>query len=914
MRRPLAATVLALGAALAPLGSSATAPASDRHAGVRTAVPSIGGESRDRARSVSARPPDSASRDAWDAFLAAHPGPWRAEWDSRSATPRQVWGAAFPLVARTADAREVERAVRALVDGELAPLARVPAARLKTAVLRADGDTWLVRLDRLAADGTPVAGAFVEVRLVGGRVVLLRLETHPGADAARASDARLSPEDAREAADAALRPFRTITRHAAGARARVAPARLVIAPVPAGDTWSYRPAWEVVSPTATGERWLTRVDARSGQPLSRRSLTPHVGGRVAALVEPRTVGDPLEEQPLRHLYVVSTAGMSATTGSDGAWSLADPGPIAVTLSMQGAFIDVSHAVSPSPAFERFDAAGEQADFVWSAASGNATQAELAAYVHANRVRAWALALRPDVAWLQTTLEVLVGVPGGCNAMWDGGIVLYGENAQCNDTARIADVVYHEFGHGLHQHGMVSGVLDPTVGEGAGDYIAATITGSPSIGPALLKDDPGGDGALREIATDLVWPDDLTNEVHDDGRIVAGAFWDLRGELIADRGAEAGRRLADELFVEVLSRGPTMEQSFVETLLADDDDGDLSNGTPNLCAIESAFLRHGLAGPSGLYDLVHDEVLGPVAAGDPIPITAMRPDYAALCAANEVVTATLFWGEDGTPASAPLTLAGEVFSGEIDGIRTGTAVPYWIEAQTADGFVFTAPPRAPENRFGFHVGPLVTLWKDDFETDAGWTSGGGGDDWEIGEPRGLAGDPDAAWSGTRVLGNDLSDDGLYADLADTWIESPPIDCTGCRDARLTFRRWTSVQQSVADDATILVNGIPVWSNDSATSYLYATPDDARWSFQEYDISEIADGEREIRIRFALSSDFVQEYGGWTVDDVAVVRPHGVPGDPGCGCSLAPRPRRSSRAVVMLAAFAALLTIRRRTRST
>jgi len=863
------------------------------------APPLFGSETVERARAGSREAP-AAAREAWSAFLAAHPGPWRADWDARAGTPRQIWGASIPFVRSEASAAAVESAVRRLFAGELAALARVPDARLRTSVLAKRGDTWFVRFDRTMPDGTPVAGAFAEARITNGRLVLVRIETHPDATApARVVGATRAVALAEDA----LRPFREIANSAA------AP---VIAPIAAGGGWTYRPAWEVVTRARSGEIWRSRVDAVHGELLARHSLTPSLDGRITAMVEPRTVGDVFVEQALPHVLVETTGGATAVASTDGTWTFADPGPLSLDLVLSGPFIDVRHQLLPE-ATASFVAAPGTSDFVWTAGA-NATQSEIAAYRHVATVREWALSLVPSETWLQAPVTVRVGVAGECNAMYDGTILLYGEGANCNDTARIADVVYHEYGHGFHEHVRVSGTMDPVIGEGIGDYVSATITGSERIGLALLKAGPG-DGALRDVGEDRVYPQDLVGEIHTDGLIFAGAMWDARNALIAIHGDAIGRRIADELFAEIVVAGPSLDQVFVEALLADDDDANLANGTPNRCLLEAELGRHGLAGASGLFSLAHTEVLGPFDGDRPVPIVASRSAEAALCGENEVTSASLFWSvDDGDVSSVEMapSLEGVALIAWIPPAK-GT-VRYWFEATLESGTTVLTPPAAPKNVFAFHSGPLEVVWSDDFETLTGWTSGGPGDDWQIGAPQGLGGDPSSAYSGTNVLGNRLDGDGRYVADADSYVDSPVIDCGRCRGALLQFRRHGKVQQAVSDRVTAGIGTLPVWQNEQGLTYDEATVDDPMWSFQEYDVSELADRGAAIRIRFTLESDNFFQLGGMTIDDVAIVMPVVGTDDGGglfgCSCSLVPaaRPSLGSWLLVSLAGVSAIVARR------
>lgn len=121
-----------------------------------------------------------------------------------------------------------------------------------------------------------------------------------------------------------------------------------------------------------------------------------------------------------------------------------------------------------------------------------------------------------------------------------GYLLFGQ-AGAFDFAYDADVVYHELGHAVTDQlaGLVGFAFDAlglgyeplAVNEGTSDYWAATTQGDPHVAESLEGvDGLGRSAALRELDGALRCPDDLVGEGHFDGRIWAGAFWDLREEL------------------------------------------------------------------------------------------------------------------------------------------------------------------------------------------------------------------------------------------------------------------------------------------------------------------------------------------------------------------------------------------------
>ena len=69
------------------------------------------------------------------------------------------------------------------------------------------------------------------------------------------------------------------------------------------------------------------------------------------------------------------------------------------------------------------------------------------------------------------------------------------------------------------------------------------------------------------------------------------------DMLDEHGFDEGTARTEDIFSGLLRGGPDVASSYDEAILADDDDGDLANGTPNECAIVEAFGNHGL-GPLG----------------------------------------------------------------------------------------------------------------------------------------------------------------------------------------------------------------------------------------------------------------------------------------------------------------------------
>jgi hypothetical protein len=169
----------------------------------------------------------------------------------------------------------------------------------------------------------------------------------------------------------------------------------------------------------------------------------------------------------------------------------------------------------------------------------------------------------------------------------------------------------------------------------------------------------------------------------------------------------------------------------------------------------------------------------------------------------------------------------------------------------------------------------TLFIDGFETDLGWTIGEGfsidtvrrGGGWGGGHPK-----PATAAYGVKVLGTNLQGgenvwDFDYAPLLEDreyYAISPEINCFYYRDVSLSFARWLNIE--IWDNAYIDIttdNG-DTWQNIWASNSRYFT--DSRWTNQVINISEFADRQESVKIRFALgTTNGDNQYSGWNIDN-------------------------------------------------
>lgn len=165
-----------------------------------------------------------------------------------------------------------------------------------------------------------------------------------------------------------------------------------------------------------------------------------------------------------------------------------------------------------------------------------------------------------------------------------------------------------------------------------------------------------------------------------------------------------------------------------------------------------------------------------------------------------------------------------------------------------------------------VGQPVLAYGFPMDTDPGWSTEG---NWAFGVPLGGGGehgpkDPTSGHTGANVLGFNLSGD-YKNNLSERHLTSEALDCSDLVGTELRFWRWLGVETSTYDHAYVRVSddGVtwsPVWANGGYV-------EDSKWTQVSYDISEVADGQATVYLRWTMgSTDDSWRYCGWNVDDV------------------------------------------------
>ncbi|MDH3785098.1 MAG: hypothetical protein OEV00_07195, partial [Acidobacteriota bacterium] len=553
-------------------------------------------------------------------FLDLRGGDWRFDVDPRTGLATLVQGSGIPLIPGTGNTLNGESMTRlAQPDGDIDIAALEPLVRefidthpslltprngrleldVETSVSRQKGRLHSLYFSWWIGD-VPVDEARVFVRINNGNI------TQFGAPLVGFAD--VDPEPNLTGLQAKSRLLKWSGDEEI-ARLKEQP-RLTIQPEEDDDRLTYRLVW-IVTYTVPGQiqTWEGRIDAQSGQVVAFRDTNQY--GRATGGVYPRTVIDAEVSVPMPQVSI--DGDVSATTDNSGAFSYTGG---SISSGLDGPFFSTScEACSgPSQAFSTVGLGSGRLDFglggVDEIANGFSTTAERNAFYHLNQARRVAKKWL-NIGWLDSNITVNVNIQDTCNAVWTGAANFFRSGGGCNNTGEVSDVMYHEWGHGLD--GNTRGG-DGASGEATADVVSIHITHSSLIGPHFRTNgSPVRDinqfttskGLLSVANISTKCPvigslGPLGYEVHCEGEIYGQAAWDLSQSLVARYGQHTGWRESERIFFNGLpdagSQLATGSFPIYDAYVnADDDDGNLANGTPNGVAIFGAFNDHGIAG-------------------------------------------------------------------------------------------------------------------------------------------------------------------------------------------------------------------------------------------------------------------------------------------------------------------------------
>ncbi len=389
------------------------------------------------------------------------------------------------------------------------------------------------------------------------------------------------------------------TRHVQGVELVTVTPDLKVLPIPGNRSYAFHLVYEIMVENKDEDgipgKYYTLVDAANGEILYRANQVYHVANtdvNVSGELYLTHLYNPATIEPFKNLKVVESGNIYYTDDL-GYLGLTNTFNTNATFSLQGKIVKVqTNGVTPSWVVNLNAGTNNVA-----IDSNHTDIKQRTTYNAINTVHEYMKTKYPLFTGLDYPLPANIDVAGTCNAFYNGSAVnFFDYGGGCNATSLVADVGYHEYGHGINDKFYQSigfSFNNGSMGEGYADLWALGITTSPILGVGFFNSNLSG--IRRYDVNKKVYPQDLVGEVHADGEIIAGSFWDTGLNL---GNLQQMMNLFKETYYAGIqgpngTEGMLYPDILLETLAQDDNDGDLTNGTPNYCAIVAAFQLHGI---------------------------------------------------------------------------------------------------------------------------------------------------------------------------------------------------------------------------------------------------------------------------------------------------------------------------------
>ena len=425
-------------------------------------------------------------------------------------------------------------------------------------------------------NGLRIQDAGITLRFKSGHLTSLKSETF--------SEAVIAPSTVAETSKIATKALNSQGYVSQGSKWRV---------VPTNAGYSLVKVDEYIVAGADAP-WVVQVNTNNGELYEVRSKNLNLRGRAFATAYPRYFGEKTQDTALAYSTVKNASARSNERGefqSEDDFSAPKmegfSGQYAIIHNEAGDNLSATATKASNQWNLKFDI--KPTDKLWD----NNDMAQAMVYVSTNKViNAAKKFITPT--WFNEPIKANVNHSQHCNAYWDGSSINFftaGEYSgkTCANTGLIADVVYHEWGHGLDEN--TGGIDDGALSEGFGDALALLFTDDAKVGIEFM---PLTHKPVRDLSIVKKFPDDVRDEVHADGLIYGGAMYDMYTDLKKTLGVEKGKELYAKFLFKGIYEYTKMSDAYEAILTLDDNDTKRDNGTPNLCLINKAFTRHGLA--------------------------------------------------------------------------------------------------------------------------------------------------------------------------------------------------------------------------------------------------------------------------------------------------------------------------------
>lgn len=517
-------------------------------------------------------------------------GQWSVHsWNRQSGSPHYILGSGADVAPALANGSDAESAAH-LVLGQLAPALNLDTDQLRVDEVTDGARKYSVHFQQ-TYEGLDVLGGRAHATFLNtGRVFAM------GADFYRIGDVSITPGISR--AEAEKMAIDDLPHQERAVSSEVGEETgLYVLPYPTSlESFEPRLVWKVTVVTdGRSGVFHTYLDAHTGEIMWRQNgvhYTDYVGTTEGG-VEHTTYCNGEATQRMKYMEVSVEDGVGTTiSDANGDWRVPNDDNItrAVSMRFYGPFVDVNRASGgEDPFWSAFATPGIPETLSWT--DDNSRQDERDVFDSVVDIHDFFAFIDPAFSFPNTRVTANVGVTGTCNAFWNGSSInFYNAGGGCANTGEIQSVVHHEYGHGVQDH-LVGGSGNEGIHEGNADILANFMTDEAIIGRGFnLNNCSGG---IRTSDNNRQYPENLNGQVHNDGQIIAGVMWDVRQNLQTSLGGTNGELQAAILWHwgRRLERPTNQPDQCLSMFIADDDNGNVFDGTPNFDAICQAVLAH-----------------------------------------------------------------------------------------------------------------------------------------------------------------------------------------------------------------------------------------------------------------------------------------------------------------------------------
>ena len=670
--------------------------------------------------------------------------------------------------------------------------------------------------------------------------------------------------------------------------------KLLVLPVPGAEGGTeYHLVWRVTIGTSEPYgAWVTDVDAHSGAIVQRvNDVHSAYSGSSTGTVDPAPgycANNP-QTLPLRDMAVTVSGIGTVNTDPSGNFSIAGTGgDRTITAAFDGPLFDVNDVQFPPAAFSGTIQENVPFNLNWTDATPS-RRSERDAFYWLTKTHAFIKSVDPT--WTIPKHTTSVNFNSSCNANWTTWHMnFFREGGGCANTGIIADVMSHEFGHGIQQS-LIGSQGGQGLGEGNGDCTGTFLIDDSVIGRGFnLNNCTVG---IRDCENTLVYPGNVVGqEVHDAGRVICGFNWDTRQALEASMGPVAGKAYAANLwhFSRKLFLPTTQPAQVLGYFTVDDDDNNLSNGTPNYDQICEGATNHTFPCPEILVGVLitHTPLPSTTDHGNPYTVSATIVSTEAPLDITQM--SYRINGGAFTQVNMTNLRGGDNYSADIPAQAQDCSIEYYIYAHDTDGFERSSPATAPAATHQFAVASVI----DPLEVASGWTVGAPGDNattgvWVRVDPNGTTAQPEddhtpapgvmCFVTGQGAVGGGVGDNDV--DNGATTLFSPVFNLSAATQSCIvSYWRWYSNNQGALPNTDFWVVDI---SNDGGTTWTNVEnvnpPNALQGVWVKVDVNVIAlfGSPNQVKLRFIASdpapNGSVVEAA---VDDLVVLATSGTTG--------------------------------------